>query len=46
MHTDPETLIKQRCRPADPRPGPARPEAIKRQEILGGLIHEYHSRVA
>jgi transposase InsO family protein len=29
-----------------PRPGPARPEAIKRREILGGLIHEYHARAA
>jgi transposase len=26
--------------------GPARPEAIKRRGILGGLIHEYHGRVA
>jgi putative transposase len=29
-----------------PGPGPARPEAIKRREILGGLIHEYHARAA
>ncbi len=29
-----------------PGPGPARPEAIKRHEILGGLIHEYHARAA
>src|SRR5918996_227602 len=28
-----------------PGPGPTRPEAIKRREILGGLIHEYHPRV-
>jgi hypothetical protein len=29
-------------------PGPelARPEAITRREILGGLIHEYHARSA
>ncbi len=27
-------------------PGPARPEAIKRREILGGLIREYHARAA
>jgi putative transposase len=26
--------------------GPARPEAIKRREILGGLIHEYRARAA
>jgi transposase len=31
---------------AIPGPGPARPEAIKRREILGGLIHEYHARAA
>jgi transposase InsO family protein len=29
-----------------PGPGPARPPAIKRREILDGLIHEYHARVA
>ena len=29
-----------------PGPGPARPEAIKRREILGGLIREYHARAA
>jgi hypothetical protein len=29
-----------------PGPRPARPEAIKRREILGGLIHEYHARAA
>ena len=29
-----------------PIPGPARPEAITRSEILGGLIHEYHARAA
>jgi hypothetical protein len=29
-----------------PGPGPARPEAIKRREILSGLIHEYHARAA
>jgi hypothetical protein len=29
-----------------PGPGPARPEAIKRREILGGLIQEYHARAA
>ena len=29
-----------------PGPGPARPEAIKRREILGGVIHEYHARAA
>jgi hypothetical protein len=29
-----------------PGPGPVRPEAIKRREILGGLIHEYHARAA
>jgi putative transposase len=29
-----------------PSAGPARPEAIKRREILGGLIHEYHARAA
>jgi len=29
-----------------PSPGPARPEAIRRREILGGLIHEYHARAA
>jgi transposase InsO family protein len=29
-----------------PGPGSARPEAIERREILGGLIHEYHARVA
>jgi putative transposase len=33
------------CRPI-PGPGPARPEAIKRREILGGLIREYHARAA
>lgn len=27
-------------------PGPARPDAILRREILGGLIHEYHARAA
>ena len=39
------------CRPDDvggriPGPGPARPEAIKRREILSGLIREYHARAA
>jgi transposase len=29
-----------------PAPGPARPEAAQRREILGGLIHEYHARAA
>jgi putative transposase len=29
-----------------PGPGPARPEPIKRREILSGLIHEYHARAA
>ncbi len=29
-----------------PGPGPARPEAAQRREILGGLIHEYHARAA
>lgn len=29
-----------------PGPGPARPEAIERREILGGLIHEHHARAA
>jgi putative transposase len=29
-----------------PGPRPARPGAITRREILGGLIHEYHARVA
>jgi transposase InsO family protein len=29
-----------------PGPGPAPPEGIKRRDILGGLIHEYHARVA
>jgi putative transposase len=29
-----------------PGPGPARPEAIKRREILGALIREYHARAA
>jgi len=29
-----------------PSAGPARPEAIKRREILGGLIREYHARAA
>jgi hypothetical protein len=29
-----------------PGPGPARPEAITRREILCGLIHEYHARAA
>jgi hypothetical protein len=27
-------------------PGPTRPEAAQRREILGGLIHEYHARAA
>jgi putative transposase len=27
-------------------PGPARPEATRPREILGGLIHEYHARAA
>jgi putative transposase len=31
------------CRPI-PSAGPARPEAMKRREILGGLIREYHAR--
>ncbi len=29
-----------------PGPGPARPRATQRREILGGLIHEYHARAA
>jgi transposase InsO family protein len=29
-----------------PGPGPARLEPVKRREILGGLIHEYHARAA
>jgi len=29
-----------------PGPGPARRRAIKRREILGGLIHEYHAWAA
>jgi len=31
-----------------PAPGaePARPEAIERRDVLGGLIHEYHARAA
>ncbi len=29
-----------------PGPGPARPEATRRREILGGVIHEYHARAA
>src|SRR6266508_5274102 len=29
-----------------PGPGPARPEAIKRREILSGLTHEYHASAA
>jgi putative transposase len=33
-----------RCR--DPGIEPARPEAIERRDILGGLIHEYHARAA
>jgi putative transposase len=38
-------------RPADigrptPGPEPSQPQAIEREEILGGLIHEYHARAA
>ncbi len=29
-----------------PGPGPARPGATQRREVLGGLIHEYHARAA
>jgi putative transposase len=29
-----------------PSPEPARPEAIKRRQILSGLIYEYHARAA
>ncbi len=29
-----------------PTPGPPRPKATERREILGGLIHEYHARAA
>jgi putative transposase len=29
-----------------PGPEPARPKAIERRDVLGGLIHEYHARAA
>jgi hypothetical protein len=29
-----------------PGSGPARPETVKRREVLHGLIHEYHARAA
>jgi putative transposase len=27
-------------------PGEARPEAIRRRDVLGGLVNEYHARAA